>query len=338
MSQQYENILKDMLLQNMQRPAQTISSNPETQALIDQRVQEGLAGPKYDYSSMANTLAQFAVNAPSAPLRTAGMSTEQVNQEYAKTDKLLDRQLASFLSSSDKANMQQAQMFDQALKIKASDLATQRAERMENAQYLHLLMQSARDRIQAGRYASDLRKEEKQIALLDSQIEQTKANTERLRNIARERIQADRYVSDLKKEERQIELLEAQIEQTKANTERLRNIASGPARVKLSASQQAAVDYGKSLLKNTGLDPSLMQLMEDPQIAGAVATASKLIDDNKTTQYSSKESKDKAKLKEIQAILLREGQKVQQQNAQTQQQQSLKEQMMQIFMDAAGAQ
>lgn len=297
MSQQYENILKDMLLQNMQRPAQTISSNPETQALIDQRVQEGLAGPKYDYSSMANTLAQFAVNAPSAPLRTAGMSAEQVNQEYAKTDKLLDRQLASFLSSSDKANMQQAQMFDQALKIKASDLATQRAERMENAQYLHLLMQSARDRIQAGRYASDLRKEEKQIELLDSQIEQTKANTERLRNIA-----------------------------------------SGTARVKLSASQQAAVDYGKSLLKNTGLDPSLMQLMDDPQIAGAVATASKLIDDNKTTQYSSKESKDKAKLKEIQAILLREGQKVQQQNAQTQQQQSLKEQMMQIFMDAAGAQ
>ncbi len=297
MSQQYENILKDMLLQNMQRPAQTISSNPETQALIDQRVQEGLARPKYDYGNMANTLAQFAVNAPSTPLRTAGMSAEQVNQEYAKTDKLLDRQLASFLSSSDKANMQQAQMFDQALKIKASDLATQRAERMENAQYLHLLMQSARDRIQSGRYASDLRKEEKQIELLDSQIEQTKANTERLRNIA-----------------------------------------SGTARVKLSASQQAAVDYGKSLLKNTGLDPSLMQLMDDPQIAGAVATASKLIDDNKTTQYSSKESKDKAKLKEIQAILLREGQKVQQQNAQTQQQQSLKEQMMQIFMDAAGAQ
>lgn len=229
--------------QQVAQPAEMLAGDPQTKALLSQRIQEGLQGPRFDFGNMAQAIAQSA-QAPVAGLRTAGMSAEQVNKEYEKTGKLLDQQLQQYLSSTDKANQQQNQMFTQALQIRQSDLMAQREQRQESVQHLQLLMQNARDKIAAGRYQADMNKQEKELELLDEQINQTKANTERLNSVA-------------------------EWNKTRA--------AQGN-RKPLTSTQRATVDALINLYKGAGGNEFDEELANTPEVAGALVTMKNNID------------------------------------------------------------
>lgn len=283
------NTLLEQMAQRLATPTPQLAGDPATQALLQQRVQEGLQGPTFDFANLATSLASHVQSAPVQSLRTLGMSSEQVNKEYEKTGKLLDQQLATFLSSADKGNQQKTQMFEQALSIRNQDLQAQRADTADRMNLISAYIQKAGQGISAG----------------NLKLAQDKWEEEKKRMISVEDAEA--------KTQAEINLLRAREEEYKAGAAVKNAKASGSARTKLSPTQQGHVDHSKMLMKKQGLSDEDLALIDDPVIAGSIA--SKFTEIEKDISLTG--DKDKAKAKAAQLIIMTEKEAAMKRRAQT---------------------
>lgn len=158
----------------------------------------GIEAPKqeFDFANLARAMAGIAEGgAQAVPLVVAGMTPEDVNKQWERVNKNLDRQFETFMGAASTANKQQFEQFDSALKLRNMQLQLERDQRMEALEYMkmaHMAMQDARGQANLER---QMKMDEKRLQMIDADIRKADAMTAKLYAQAQQTEKEDRTAS-----------------------------------------------------------------------------------------------------------------------------------------------